>query len=386
MLPGVHRIQKTHRDGRITEYWYARRGGPQILKAGPASRLELPRLVSRAVADATLRYNELVSAPEDKATLFGLITRYLAPTKAEPDKPPTHLRSLSPRTLNDRRKHLDKVREQLGRMEIAALRSPRARKVLLDWRNQSAATPKPADDRLYALSCVLEWARDNGDLSTNPVANFPRIYSVDRAEIIWEPHHLELLYRHADAAFADFVRVSVLSGIRLGDLRSLVRSAVKSEAIIFQTGKSRGKRTAVVPIYPALREALDAITPSRKSTTLLNSSRGTPWSEAGLESALRRARISALKEAKEQSGESATSGLEELRIHDMRGTAATNFMRWGVKDEELATIMGWKIERVREIRRRYVSDQVIGEALVQRISENKRRAESVNRAVNRPAT
>ena len=167
----------------------------------------------------------------------------------------------------------------------------------------------------------------------------------------------------------------------MGDLRALPLSAIGEESIVFQSGKSRKKRTVVVPIYDELRTVLASITPSGKSTTLLNSSKGRPWSEAGLESALRRARISVQSEVEEKLGKDAKSPIEGLRIHDLRGTAATNFMRWGADDDDIATIMGWKREQVREIRKRYVSGEEIGQAMVHRIFENKPSTETVKTAV-----
>ncbi len=42
----------------------------------------------------------------------------------------------------------------------------------------------------------------------------------------------------------------------------------------------------------------------------------------------------------------AKSGLEGLRFHDLRGTAATNFMRCRVDDVQIATVLGWKVDQV----------------------------------------
>jgi site-specific recombinase XerD len=338
-------------------------------------------LVAREATSAAIRFEEFTRPPKDKATLYGLITRYLSSIDGDHDRPPPHLRKLAPRTLSDRRKHLDKVRADLGKMEVLALEATAARRVLIKWRDSQARTPKSADDRLYALSCVLDWAVDQGELTRNPIAHFTRIYEVDRSEIVWTRAQLETLYEHADPAFSNFVRVSVMTGIRMGDLRALPLSAIGEDSIVFQSGKSRKRRTVVVPIFDELRAALASIRPSGKSTTLLNSSKGRPWSEAGLESALRRARMSVQAEAEDKLGKDAKSPIAGLRIHDLRGTAATNFMRWGVDDDEIATIMGWKREQVREIRKRYVSGEEIGRAMVRRIRENKPSTESVKPAV-----
>lgn len=374
MLPGLHRVKK-RKAGQVTEYWYAWRGGPQILKVSARGDDELARLVAAAAPAAIAAFRDAGANNADKVTLYGLITRYLVALEAMPG---------APRTKSDLRKYLDKVRDGLGKMEIRALESKRARHVLITWRDKFKDTPKTADELLGALSKVIAWAVDNGEVSTNPIADVSGLYTPpDRSEIIWEPHHLELLLKHATSpAFVDFVQLAVHTGIRLGDIRKLTWSAVGPDAIVFQTGKSNRKRTAVIPITDPLREILATI-PRRDSVTVLNSSRGTPWSEAGLESAIQTAKANALEDVQARLGPDAKSGIEHLRIHDMRGTAATNFMvHGGLEDEDIAVILGWKRETVGEIRRRYISGQAIGLAIVRRMRENKARAEAVNRPVN----
>lgn len=359
MLAGVHRVRKRTASG-VTEYWYAWRGGPQILRVSARSDNDLSRAVAAATPDACEAFRAASAKGGDSITLYGLITRYLTAMEAF---------DLADRTKADRRKMLDKARTDIGRMELRALASDRARKTLVDWRNGYKATPKTADELLGALSRVIDWGIDQGDLTRNPIKDVAALYAPpDRSEIIWEPHHLEALRPHADDRFWEFVQVATLTGLRLGDLRALPWSAVGKDAIVFQTGKSNKRRTVVVPMTEALRDVLAAIPRSPKSVTVLNSRRKLPWSEPGLESALQRAR--------------ADSGVEGLRIHDMRGTAATHFIREGLDDRDIATILGWEEKRVTEIRRRYVSGQEIGLAIARRLRENKARAESVNRAVN----
>jgi integrase len=373
MLPGLHRVKTHAKSGAVTEYWYAWRGGPQILKVTARGDDELVRLVAAAAAPAIERFKaEGGRAAGDKATLYGLITRYLAQLDDE---------DLADRTKRDIRKYLDKVRGDLGDLEIKALESKKARPFLIKWRDRYKKTPKPADERMKALSRVLNWAVDQGELERNPVKGVDTLYRVDRAEIIWEPHHLEVLLKDTDKPFLDFVGLAVHSGIRLGDMRRLTWSAVGEHAIVFQTGKSRKKRTVVVPITDPLREILANITRGA-SVTVLNSSRGRPWSEAGLETAINRAKKAALLRAQKRGGADAKSGIEHLRIHDFRGTAATNFHTHGGLDErEIAEILGWDPETVREIMRRYISGQAIGMALARKVRENKARMEAVKTAV-----
>ena len=372
MLPGVHRVKKRG-NGKVTEHWYAWRGGPSILKVSARGDDELARLVATAAPAAIVAFQDLGKPKGDSVTLHGLITRYLLALEAMPG---------APRTKRDLRKHLDKVRDQLGKLEIRALESKRARLVLTTWRDKFKETPKTADELFGALSKVISWAVDRGEVALNPIKDVEGLYHApDRSDIIWEPHHLDMLLKHAAKAFHDLVMVAVNTGLRLGDLRRVPWTAVGEDAIVFQTGKSRGRRTIVVPITDELRDILAAI-PRVDSVMILNSARGRPWSEAGVESAIQRAKRDALEEARERHGADAKTDIEHRRVHDFRGTAATNFIRAGLFDDDIAEVLGWKKERVAEIRKRYVSGQEIGLAIVRRMRENKARAEAVNRPVN----
>lgn len=370
MLPGLHRVRRRSAAG-IVEYWYAWRGGPQILKVEAGSEALLARRVAAAMPAAIEAYQASRRPSGENKFLFGLITRYLQMLAED-----TRLADV---TKSDRRRHLERARTDLGEMELRALESRRARKVLIDWRDEHKATPKTADDLLAAVSMVLQWAVDRGELDRNPVADFPRIYRVDRADIIWEPQHLATLLPHAAADLSHAVRLAALSGLRLGDLITVPWSAVGQHAIVWQTSKSRKRRTIVIPITTELRALLAEI-PRRDCVTVLSSSWKRPWTSAGLESAMRRAKVDAHKAAIEAGREA--SGIEHLRIHDLRGTAATNFIRAGIDLNDVATILGWNRGRVEEIARRYVTGEEIGLAIVQRLRRNAAGTKAVNRPVN----
>lgn len=370
-LPGVHRVTKRRPDGTVTEYWYAWRGGPQILRVTARSDYALAGEVARSAPAAIAAYAAQSQPTRDTATLYGLVTRYLESSAFS---------ALAPRTQKDRRKSLDRVRADLGTMELRALEARRARLHFIEWRDRFARTPKTADDYLGALSIVIQWAFDRGEVAKNPIQNFPRIYRSNRAEMIWEPHHLATLLAHCDPRFTSVIRVAVLTGLRLGDLRRLPWTAVKEKSIVLQTGKSNGRRTVSVPITQELQGVLDAI-PRSASVTVLNSRRGRPWSEPGIESAMQRAKRDALAAALTAGRNS--SGIEGLRFHDLRGTAATNFVRAGVEIDAVAMILGWKLGRVDEVARRYITDEERVLVVANRLRQNEERTEIVNSPVNR---
>lgn len=373
MLPGVHRVSKQLAGGRVAEYWYAWRGGPRILAASANNVPALAREVAKLTPAAITAYQQHQVRAPDTVSFYGLVTRYLAALEADT--------KLSPRTKADRRKYLDVARTDLGTMEVRAFDSRRARGHLIQWRDGYAATPKTADERLGAVSAVLSWAADRGELAANPVKEFPRIYKVNRAELIWEPQHLATLLRGAAEEFDHAVRLAALTGLREHDLIRLPWSAVGDKAIVWQTGKSRGRKTVVIPITKPLAVLLAEI-PRRDCVTVLSSSRKRPWTLAGLAAALRRARIDAQKHAAKIAGipydpeNPPETAIDGLRFHDLRGTAATNFISAGLQLDEVALILGWKLERVREIAARYISGEAMGLAMVKRLGRNAPRAKA----------
>lgn len=361
ILPGAHRIVRPRPDGGVTAYWYAWRGGPQILKATAASGVLLQREIARVLPDAIAAYRAERTPVADRKFLYSLITRYLeSPEFAK----------CAPRTQRDRRKQLDRVRADLGEMELVALEAKRARAALIAWRDKFMATPKTADDLLGALSLVLGWAVDRGEIRNNPVKGFPRIYRPDRAEIIWKPEHLATIRPHCAPELDHAIRLAILTGLRMGDLISVTWAAVQDGRIIWQTAKSRKRRTVVIPVSADLRSLLEEI-PRQDSVTILNSARRRPWTTDGLNSAVQRAYRAAKTAAVNATGDpNALSGLEDLNWHDLRGTAATNFIRAGLSLPDVAIIMGWEPTRVQEIARRYVTSEEVGLAIAERLQGN----------------
>ena len=341
LMPKLAKVRVRGAAG-VTEYWYAWRGGPRILKATGKSDAALDAEIARIAPGAIARYQEL-SNPGNGEHFAALVIRYL--------KSP-EFKALAARSQRDRRKFLDLCRDKWGTLPIKALNSGKMRAVLIKWRNEFADTPKSADERLVAMSALLGWAHDNGEIEANVLANFPRIYRVDRSAIIWAPDDLDRLFVHADQNLWDAVELAIHTGARVGDLRALAWSNVGRSALTYQPSKARKRKTAVIPITPELRAVLDRI-PRRRSTTILTSSRGLPWTEPGLSTAFQKAKRDA--------------GITGLRFHDLRGTAATKLIRAGVGLDDVATILGWSLETVREISRRYVSSDAMADAMIARL-------------------
>lgn len=91
------------------------------------------------------------------------------------------------------------------------------------------------------------------------------------------------------------------------------------------------------------------------ATTILTNSRGEPW--RGFNSSW------------QKSLDKAFPNGTELHFHDMRGTAATNFFRAGLRLREIAAIMGWTDARVERLIDAYVKRDEILANRVRRIEQ-----------------
>jgi integrase len=355
MLPGAHRVRAQLAGGRVAEYWYAWRGGPRILSAKAANPAALAREVARLTPAAMTAFEATTRPPAAASLLSTLIADYLRP--AANGKVP-HLAHLSARTLKDRRLRLDYVRDTLGELELEALKDPGARALLLEWRDGQGDHPHTADARLAALAIVLKWARDRETIPVNPLERaWPKIYRTNRAEVVWTDEDLDRLLDGASLPFRQAVLFAVYTGLRGSDLVEVTWAQVGKEAITFATGKSGRRKHVVIPITPPLKALLAEI--GRKDVgVVLTSSTGEPWSFSGLQTAMQRRK--------------AGLGIKGLRWHDLRGTAATRFIRAGLPPVDVALILGWERQRI-EAMTSYVTAEAVAAGMLARLNGARRK-------------
>jgi integrase len=210
------------------------------------------------------------------------------------------------------------------------------------------------------LSVLLSYAVDPlGRIAGNPCHGIKRLYGGNsRAEIIWTETDIARLKEVTSAEVGHAVDLAAHTGLRLGDLVGLSWSHVGKDSIVIATGKSRGKREAVIPLYDALKTVLAAI--PRRATTILTNSSGIPWTKAGLRSSFSAAR------------QRAGLGDANLHFHDLRGTAATFFYTAGLTERVVAEIMGWEEEHVAKIIRRYVGRSAATQAVIKQLNAGAR--------------
>ena len=112
-------------------------------------------------------------------------------------------------------------------MPLAALDDPRVRKDFLDWREKvaRASGEREADNRISAVSGMLTWAVDRGQVTANYLRGFKRLYHADRSEIIWLPEHIAVFM--SGGAGRDAARADLGLAYRAAPRRPLAHAVVR---------------------------------------------------------------------------------------------------------------------------------------------------------------
>jgi len=329
-LKGVNRVRDP-RSGQV--YFYAWRGkGAPRLDGEPGS----PQFIASYVEAHASRKRP------DAARIIGLVSAF----RSSPD-----FAKLAPSTRAQWSRWLDRIADYFGELPVAQFeRLDRIKPIIRRWRDTYAETPRTADYAVQVLSRLMAFAVDQGRLSTNPCEGIKRLYEADRSDIIWTDADIARVGAKASDAVMNAIRLAAASGLRRGDLFKLCWSHIEADAIVIRTGKSREKVEAMIPLYPALRDLLAAL--PRRSTSVLTTASGSPWTTPAWDSAWRRAK---------------PADWPDLHFHDLRGTAVTRFYLAGLTTREIAEVMGWDEDGVTRIIRRYVGRHAATAAVIAKL-------------------
>lgn len=338
---GLHVTSKRLSDGTLRWHCYAWRGGPSIYTCDGAKPT-----ISKAILDmAADARREAREAPEN--TLARLIADY----KASPE-----YTGRADSTLRDYRRCLDRIDVKFGGIPIEVFADWKMRGDIIAWRDEWQGNPRTADKLMGMMSVLLQWGKERGRLKDNIAHAVPMLHTVDRSEIVWEPHHWAALEKKdskgnppASAHLMTALRFASMTGFRLGDLVNVEWKHVQGKVIKFTTAKR--KKVVAVPVFPELRAFLDAL-PHRDGPILRNSY-GRKWTASGLGGVFQKAKNKA--------------GID-VHIHDLRGTYVTWLCVMGLTDQEIARIVGWSESTVAEIRARYVDEARVVVSIVERLS------------------
>jgi integrase len=336
-IKGVFPTYKTLKDGTRRAYWYHRETG-QRLRGEPGS---FEFITDVAAAEKLIR--------DRLAGTFNSLVRSFTLSVEFDEK-------LAPSTKAEYRRMLGKSESEFGDMPIAALDDPRVRRDFMDWREKvvRASGEREADNRLSAISAMLTWAVERGQLTANHLRGFKRLYHADRSEIIWLPEHIAAFMNAAPVEMQRALILALHSGQRQGDLLRLPWSAYDGVHITLRQGKARRGRSLALPIKVpctvALRRMLDGM--ERTSPLILTTKTGQSfkkryfarlWDEAMTRAGLQSVTLPGSDQP------------VELHFHDLRGTTVTLLSESGSTAQQIAPITGHSLKTVNRILERYLA-------------------------------
>lgn len=301
-LVGIHKVKAKLADGSTAYYYYAWRGGPRI-KAAPHSKAFFAE------------YHQLTRARIDgpgKGMVPELIREYL--------KSPAYQR-LAPSTKKSYDWAINKIEAEFYELPISALGERGARKLLLEWRDEMASTPRAADLVMAVFSKIIAFAVDREDIPKHPLEKVEKLADSSRRDSIWTDEQVAAFKAKAPARMVLALELARWTGQRQGDLLKLTWSAYDGTHITLRQGKT-GARVRV-KVAQELKALLDA--EKRTAVTILTNRMGVPYSE-GFRSSWAKA--------------CALAGVEGVTFHDLRGTFITLAHREGASIKEIAEVSG----------------------------------------------
>lgn len=352
-LPGIHRVKRTLATGERVTYYYAWRGGPRLV--GQAGSLEFIRSYEAA------HKNRRTPDP----SLFRSVIVGFKASRA--------FTGLRERTQADYLKQIAKIEAEFGNLPLEAFEDPKVTRVLLNWRDSMASSPRQADYAWTVLMRIISWARDGGELTYRPPIRIERLYHADRSEKIWSDEQIVAFVGKAPETLQRALILALETGQREGDLLTLPWSSYDGEWIRLTPSKSRTikkpeGRPVKVPVTRRLRAILEN-TP-RVSPIILTNAHRRPW--RGNE--FRKAWGNIARKA----------GIVDRTFHDLRGTAVTRLSEAECTPQEIASITGHSLRDVAAILDKYSArTDKLAIAAIAKLERGRKRTSPVKRSVKR---
>lgn len=352
-IKDVHRVTKKLSDGTVKIYHYAYRGGPQFWNSGMDFDASDRAYVS--AYDNALRHQS--AKPKfTGASTQAVIDRF---------KSSIHFTSKAPRTQKDYNKYLDAFEVEFGEDSIKLFEEKDSITEIREWKNDNwAHSPKQYDYATTVVTLFLNWAKDeDSSIAVHHHHRVRKIYKANRADILWLPHELEAILAVADECERRIVIAASEGGLTPQDIGILTMQHVQKtpmgRRLFFRRTKTANPTG--IPVTPALDALIDA-TPSAQKYLILSKS-GSPLKSTRASQIVRDLKTRANRAADQD--KTRFHVREELRLYDMRGTAATELLRAGCSLNEIAVTMGWGLRHAANIIEKYaalvpeVTDEVL---------------------------
>ena len=311
-LKGINSKRKRLADGSFRTCYWAWKGGPP-LRGEPGT----PEFIAS--------YNEAVArrVMPPRGTLLSVLQGY----QASDD-----FLKLAARSRADYVGKIKVIEKTFGDFPLSALTDKRTRGIFKAWRERLAITSRrQADYAWVVLARVLSWGHGSWTRCGKSMCSRRPTLSRSRAEKIWTEADEAAFLERAPSHLHLPLLLALWTGQRQGDLLRLPWSAYDGKHIRLR--QSKGGARVVIRVGAPLKAALDAA--PRRSTIILTTSDGRPWTPDGFRASWGKACRKA--------------GITGVTFHDLRGTAVTRLAIAECTEPEIAAITGHSLRSVRAI-------------------------------------
>ena len=181
------------------------------------------------------------------------------------------------------------------------------------------------------LSILSDFALERRWMTENPTKPVRRIRKDKQARVVnrpWTPAECRAVLDAAPPYLALPIALAMCTGLRKGDVLTVVRDVVHGGMILVRTKKTGA--AVNIPLHPALANAL-AQAPAHSAKTLCSNSRGQSWTESGFNSTFIKFIAGLEKLEKVSPG---------LTMHGLRHTLGTRLIEAGASDRAAADLLG----------------------------------------------
>lgn len=382
-LTGAHRttFDRTAAGGAYyirTTAWRGA-GAPVVGSYKALSRVEAEALEAKDAAPRARRYAEAHAGKADTETIGGILEAF--------EQSADFRKGLSDSTRIVWKSTMKTMRaSKLAKISTSSLRAESATRALTRWRDQEAKArgDRAGDIRLQILKRSFNWAREQGLISVNPALGIKSVWRSDRSDLIWEAEHIEAYLAeikkrreavkpgpnkaralHSLQVAEDALMVALFTGLRQTDVVKLRRAEIRDGAIVLAPRKpasrarTAGKkpRVVVIPIMPEIAPLL-----ARRLTDKADFVFMTPPTKKAPGRDYTANAISHLV------SDIASAAKIDRHFHDARGSFVTYARARGLLTrEEVADMLGWSEADVRDIERRYLSNDAVVSATLERL-------------------
>ncbi|MEM8791082.1 MAG: tyrosine-type recombinase/integrase [Pseudomonadota bacterium] len=229
--------------------------------------------------------------------------------------------TLAPRTARDYEKYLTFFVDRMGKIDPVVMR----RREIIKMRDTNADRPYFANYAVKVMRILMEHAIDVGWRDDNPAKGVSLIKTDPEPREPWPPELIDAYRAHALLGTRErlVMELCLGTGQRIGDVLKMREEQLVDNEIHLRQSKTR--KRLIVPLLPALEEALQAM-PNRGGWLLWNQHRTGPWSYRGASDAVRKIRTKI--------------GALDFDIHSWRYNAACELLEAKCTDELISSVTG----------------------------------------------